>query len=109
MTASPSPPAIHPTAVVDPGARLAEGVRIGAFSVIDGHVELGAGTAIGHHVIITGHTRLGRNNRVYPFSCLGEAPQDKKYHGEPTLLTIGDNKPSASAVRSTSAPRRIRV
>ena len=91
MTVSSSAPAIHPTAVVDPGARLAEGVRVGAFCVIDGHVELGAGTLIGHHVVITGHTRLGRNNRVYPFACLGEAPQDKKYRGEPTLLTIGDN------------------
>lgn len=91
MSASPGSRAIHPTAVVHPGARLAEDVEVGAFCVIDEHVELGAGTVIGHHVVITGHTRLGRNNRVYPFACLGQAPQDKKYRGEPTLLTIGDN------------------
>ena len=84
-------PLIHPTAVVHSGARLAEGVQVGAFCIIDGDVELGAGTQIGHHVVITGHTRLGRNNRVYPFACLGEGPQDKKYRGEPTLLTIGEN------------------
>ena len=82
---------VHPGAVIHPGARLDDGVEVGPFCVIGEHVELGAGTKLGPHVVVTGHTRLGRNNRVYPFACLGEIPQDKKYGGEPTRLEIGDN------------------
>jgi UDP-N-acetylglucosamine acyltransferase len=59
--------------------------------VVGEHVELGAGTRLLPHVVVTGRTRLGRNNRVYPFACLGEIPQDKKYGGEPTRLEIGDD------------------
>lgn len=81
---------IHPTAIVHPGARLGNNVRIGAYSIIGEHVEIGDDCEIGAHVVITGHTRLGRGNRIYPFACLGEAPQDKKYAGEPTRLIIGD-------------------
>lgn len=81
---------IHPTAIVHPGARLGENVRIGAYSLIGEHVEIGDDCEIGAHVVITGHTRLGRGNRIYPFASLGEAPQDKKYAGEPTRLVIGD-------------------
>jgi UDP-N-acetylglucosamine acyltransferase len=83
--------AIHPTAVVHPGARLAPDIEIGPFCVIGEHVEIGPGAVLGAHVIVSGHTRLGRNNRIYPFACLGEGPQDKKYRGEPTRLEIGDN------------------
>ena len=82
--------AIHPTAVVHPGARLGEGVSIGAFTVVDEHVEIGAGTSVGHHCVLTGSTRIGRDNRIFHFVSLGEAPQDKKYGGEPTRLEIGD-------------------
>ena len=82
--------AIHPTAQVHPAARLGAGVSIGAFSVVDEHVEIGQGTRIGHHCVLTGHTRIGRDNRIYHFVSLGEAPQDKKYGGEPTGLEIGD-------------------
>ncbi|MDR2112167.1 MAG: acyl-ACP--UDP-N-acetylglucosamine O-acyltransferase [Candidatus Accumulibacter sp.] len=81
---------IHPTAIVHPGARLGEGVSVGAYSLIGEHVEIGAGTWIGPHVVITGRTRIGAGNRIYQFSSLGEAPQDKKYAGEPTRLEIGD-------------------
>ncbi|RPI44707.1 MAG: acyl-ACP--UDP-N-acetylglucosamine O-acyltransferase [Betaproteobacteria bacterium] len=81
---------IHPTAVVHPKARVGPDVSIGAFSVIDEHVEIGAGTQIGHHCVITGRTRIGRGNRIFHFVSLGEAPQDKKYQGEPTRLEIGD-------------------
>lgn len=84
-------PRIHPTALVDPGARLGEDVEIGAYSLIGPHVEIGAGTRIGPHVVITGHTRLGEGNRVFQFCSLGEEPQDKKYAGEPTRLEIGDH------------------
>lgn len=80
----------HPTAVVDSGARIAPDVEIGPYAVIGPHVEVGRGCRIGPHAVITGHTRLGANNRVYQFASLGEAPQDKKYGGEPTRLEIGD-------------------
>ena len=82
---------IHSTAIVDPGAQLATDVEIGAYSLIGPDVEIGAGTRVGPHTVITGHTRLGANNRVAQFVSLGEAPQDKKYAGEPTRLEIGDN------------------
>lgn len=82
---------IHPTALVDPKARLATDVEVGAYTVVGPDVELGAGCVVGHHVVLSGHTRLGRNNRIFPFACIGEAPQDKKYKGEPTRLEIGDD------------------
>jgi UDP-N-acetylglucosamine acyltransferase len=81
---------IHPTAIVHPSARLAEGVTVGPYSVIGEHVEVGEGTWIGPHVVVTGHTRIGRGNRIYQFSSLGETPQDMKYANEPTRLEIGD-------------------
>ncbi|MBI4997630.1 MAG: acyl-ACP--UDP-N-acetylglucosamine O-acyltransferase [Rhodocyclales bacterium] len=81
---------IHPTAIVHPGARLAPGVEIGAYSIIGEHVEIGANTWIGPHVVVGGHTRIGCDNRIFQFSSLGEVPQDKKYAGEPTRLEIGD-------------------
>ena len=83
--------AIHPTALVDAGARIGDSVEIGAYAVVGPHVEIGAGTRIGPHTVVTGHTRLGSNNHVYQFSSIGEAPQDKKYDGEPTRLEIGNN------------------
>jgi UDP-N-acetylglucosamine acyltransferase len=82
---------VHPTAVVHPDARIAEGVEIGAYSVIDEHVSVDAGTHIGHHCVISGHTRIGCNNRIWSFVSLGSPPQDKKYCGEPTSLEIGDD------------------
>lgn len=82
---------IHPTAVVESGAKIAADVEIGPYAVIGEHVEIGAGCRIGAHTIITGHTRLGVGNRIYQFVSLGEAPQDKKYGGEPTRLEIGDH------------------
>jgi UDP-N-acetylglucosamine acyltransferase len=82
---------IHPTAIVDPGAEMAEGVEIGPYAVIGRHVTVGPATRIGPHAIVTGHTRIGANNRIFQFVSLGEVPQDKKYGGEPTRLEIGDN------------------
>jgi UDP-N-acetylglucosamine acyltransferase len=81
---------IHPSAIVHPGARLAEGVAVGPYSIIGEHVELGAGTWIGPHVVVEGHTRIGRDNRIFQFCSIGSEPQDKKYAAEPTLLEIGD-------------------
>ncbi len=81
---------IHPTAIIHPGARLAEGVSVGAYSLIGEHVEIGAGTRIGPHVVIEGHTRIGRDNEIFQFCSIGAQPQDKKYDAEPTRLEIGD-------------------
>ena len=81
---------IHPAAIVHPGAKLGDGVSVGAYSIIGPEVEIGAGTWIGPHVVIEGRTRIGSDNRIFQFSSLGAAPQDKKYGGEPTGLEIGD-------------------
>lgn len=81
---------IHPTAIVDPHARIGAGVSIGPYSIIGAHVEIGDDCWVGSHVVIEGHTRIGRGNRIYQFCSLGGDPQDKKYRGEPTRLEIGD-------------------
>ena len=81
---------IHATAIVDPGARLAGDVEVGAYSIIGDGVDIGAGTVVGPHVVIMGPTSIGRENRIFQFSSIGEAPQDKKYGGEPTRLELGD-------------------
>ncbi|BBO20840.1 MAG: acyl-[acyl-carrier-protein]--UDP-N-acetylglucosamine O-acyltransferase [Rhodocyclaceae bacterium] len=81
---------IHPTAIVHPNARLGSNVAVGAYSIIGEHVEIGDETWIGPHVVVGGHTRIGRENRIFQFASIGEAPQDKKYAGEPTRLEIGD-------------------
>jgi UDP-N-acetylglucosamine acyltransferase len=82
--------AIHPTAVVHPGARVAAGVEVGPYSVIGEHVEIGEGSSIGAHVVLDGHTRIGRRNHIWHFCSIGAPPQDKKYAGEPTEVEIGD-------------------
>jgi UDP-N-acetylglucosamine acyltransferase len=81
---------IDPHAIVSPQAELAADVTVGPFSVIGPEVRIGPGTIIGPHVVITGQTTIGANNHVYQFASLGDAPQDKKYAGEPTRLEIGD-------------------
>jgi UDP-N-acetylglucosamine acyltransferase len=81
---------IHPTALVDPGARIGTDVRIGAYSVVGPDVEIGDRTTIGPHVVIEGATRIGRDNRIFQFASLGAEPQDKKFRGERSELVIGD-------------------
>ncbi|WP_404362592.1 acyl-ACP--UDP-N-acetylglucosamine O-acyltransferase [Marinobacter sp.] len=83
-------PLIHDTAIVDPSARLAGGVVIGAYAVIGAGVDIQPGTTVGPHSVIYGPTRLGRNNRIHPHVCLGGAPQDLGYLEESTRLEIGD-------------------
>ncbi|WP_427851931.1 acyl-ACP--UDP-N-acetylglucosamine O-acyltransferase [Stenotrophomonas acidaminiphila] len=85
-----SAPLIHPTAVIDPSARLADDVRVGAFCLIGTDVEIGAGTVVGPHCSIHGPTRIGRDNRFIGHAAIGGEPQDKKYAGERTELVIGD-------------------
>jgi UDP-N-acetylglucosamine acyltransferase len=82
---------VHPSALVDPKAKLARGVKIGPYSIIGPNVEIGEGTSVGPHVVIEGHTRIGRRNKIFPFAALGAEPQDKKYAGEPTRVEIGDD------------------
>jgi UDP-N-acetylglucosamine acyltransferase len=82
---------IHPSAIVDPRAELADDVEVGPWTYIGPDVTIGSGTVIGPHVVINGPTRIGANNHIYQFASVGEACQDKKYKGEPTLLEIGDN------------------
>jgi UDP-N-acetylglucosamine acyltransferase len=81
---------IDARAIVAPGARLADDVMVGPYSVIGADVAIGAGTWIGPHVVINGHTSIGEGNKIFQFASIGEAPQDKKYAGEPTRLVIGN-------------------
>ena len=81
---------IHASAIVDPDSSIAADVEIGPYSVIGSGVTIGAGTIIGPHVVIQGPCKIGRDNHIFQFSSIGEAPQDKKYQGEPTELEIGN-------------------
>ena len=81
---------IDPHALVSPQAQLAADVTVGPFSIIGQGVEIGPRTIVGPHVVINGPTRIGADNRFFQFASIGDAPQDKKYNGEPTRLEIGD-------------------
>jgi len=81
---------INSHAVVDPKAKIASNVTIGAFSIVGPDVQIESGTTIGPHVVINGPTKIGKDNRIYQFASIGEDPQDKKYSGEKTSLEIGD-------------------
>ena len=83
--------AVHPTAVVEDGARLGAGLRIGPFCHVGAQVELGAGVELLSHVVVAGRTRIGARTRIFPFASIGHQPQDLKYHGEASTLTIGDD------------------
>jgi len=80
---------IDPRAVIDARAEIAADVEIGPYSIIGAEVSIAQGCHIGPHVVIRGPTRLGASNRVFQFASIGDAPQDKKYKGEPTRLEIG--------------------
>jgi len=82
---------IHPTAIIDPKAELADDVSVGAYCVIGPKVQIDSGTTIGPHVVIDGPTRIGKRNRIYPHCALGADPQDKKFAGEDAWLEIGDH------------------
>ena len=81
---------IDPHAIVSPKAELGSDVKVGPFSIIGPDVVIGAGTVVGPHVVINGPTKIGENNKIFQFASIGDAPQDKKYAGEPTRLEIGD-------------------
>ncbi|MGN6729982.1 MAG: acyl-ACP--UDP-N-acetylglucosamine O-acyltransferase [Rhodanobacteraceae bacterium] len=80
----------HPTAIIDPRARIAADVSVGAYSVIGAEVEIDAGSSVGNHTTIEGPTRIGRDNHIGSHAAIGGDPQDKKYHGERSELVIGD-------------------
>ena len=82
---------IHPTALVDPDARIAASCRIGPYCVLGADVELGEHCELVAHVVLEGPTRLGSHNRIFPFASLGQPPQDLKFAGEKTRLEIGDH------------------
>jgi UDP-N-acetylglucosamine acyltransferase len=81
---------IHSTAIVHPGAEINTGVRIGPYSIIEDDVVIDADTEIGPHVVIKSFTRIGSYCRIHQFSSIGDVPQDLKFAGEQTQLTIGD-------------------
>jgi UDP-N-acetylglucosamine acyltransferase len=82
---------VHSTSVVDPGAELGDGVRIGPLCHVGAGVVLGEDTELVSHVTVLGPSRIGRRNRVYPQATLGAAPQDRSYRGESTTLLVGDD------------------
>ena len=82
---------IHKTAIVDTKAKVASSVEIGPYTVIGPNVEIGENVKILSHVNISGNTLIGKDNKIYPFASIGNAPQDLKYNGEETKLIIGDN------------------
>ena len=81
---------IDARAIVSAEAELAANVCIGPFSIIGPRVRIGPRTVVGPHVVINGPTTIGADNRFFQFASIGDAPQDKKYQGEPTRLAIGD-------------------
>ncbi|WP_372838231.1 acyl-ACP--UDP-N-acetylglucosamine O-acyltransferase [Phaeovulum sp.] len=80
---------VHPSAVIEPGAVLGADVRVGPFCVVGPKVVLAARVVLKSHVVVAGDTEIGEDTVVYPFACIGEAPQDLKYRGEMSRLQIG--------------------
>ena len=81
---------VHPTAIVEDGAELGDGVEIGAYSIIGPTVTIGAGTRIQPHVVVDGKTTIGEGCNFFPFSCVGTQTQDLKFSGGDTFVEIGD-------------------
>lgn len=84
-------PDIHASAIVDPAAQVAEDCQIGPFCVVGPHVVLGEGVTLRSHVVVEGRTTIGARTQVFPFSSIGQIPQDLKYRGEPSELRIGED------------------
>lgn len=82
---------IHASSVVESGARIGKGVKIGPFCHVGAHVVLGDGVDLKSHVVVAGRTTIGDRTTVFPFATLGHQPQDLKYAGEPSTLSIGEN------------------
>ncbi|MBF0468145.1 MAG: acyl-ACP--UDP-N-acetylglucosamine O-acyltransferase [Desulfamplus sp.] len=80
---------IHPTAIIDPGAEIESNVSIGPYAIIKKDVHIGSGTEIGPYTTIDQYVTVGQNCKIFQYASIGAAPQDLKYHGEKTFLTIG--------------------
>ena len=80
---------VHATAIVESGARLGEGVRIGPFCLVGSQVALAEGVELISHVVVAGRTSIGPKTRIFPFASIGHQPQDLKYKGEPSTLEVG--------------------
>ncbi|MBW3637230.1 MAG: acyl-ACP--UDP-N-acetylglucosamine O-acyltransferase, partial [Armatimonadetes bacterium] len=84
-------PNIHPTAIIDPQAHLAEGVSVGPFCIVEANTSIGEGTSLESHVVVKRGTSIGKNCRIWSHVVLGHEPQDMKFKGEESHLKIGDN------------------
>jgi UDP-N-acetylglucosamine acyltransferase len=82
---------VHPTAIVDSGAKIHSSSKIGPYCTVGAEVEIGQNCELIAHVVMAGPTRIGARNRFFPFSSIGLGPQDLSYKGEPTRLEIGDD------------------
>ena len=82
---------IHPSAIIENGAKIGNNVTIGAYSIIGKDVSIGDGTLIKPHVVIEGITKIGQNNTIFQFASIGSIPQDLKFEGEPSKTIIGNN------------------
>lgn len=84
-----SPTFIHPSAIIEQGAEIGQGCQIGPFCHIGPEVQLADGVQLRSHVVVAGQTSVGEDTVIYPFTCIGEIPQDLKFKGEKTGLQIG--------------------
>ncbi len=82
---------LHPTAIVEDGAKIGAGSSIGPYCIVGSDVVLGDNATLHSHAVVAGRTQVGPNVEIYPFASIGHAPQDLKYSGEPSTLTIGAN------------------
>ena len=103
---------IHPTAIIDPGAKIGNDVEIGPYCVIYADVEIGDGCWLQNHVTIDGPTKIGKDNRFYAYASIGQRTQDLKYSGGPTYLIVGDGntfRESVTVNRGTSPGDETRI
>lgn len=81
---------IHPTAIVEDGAKIGNGVKIGPYAIVGRDAELGDEVELVSHAIVTGRTQIGARTRIFPFASIGHQPQDLKFKGEPSTLVVGE-------------------
>ena len=82
---------IPPTAIIEDGAVLGDGCKIGPYSIVGADTEIGNDCELVSHAVVTGRTKIGSGAKIFPFASIGHQPQDLKYHGEPSTLTVGKN------------------
>lgn len=102
---------IHPTAIIEDGAAIAEDVEVGAYAYIGAEVEIGSGTVIGHHATVEGYTFMGKNNQVFPYAYIGGKTHDLKFRGGRPGLKIGDGNVfrEFSTIHMATAPDTFTV